>query len=71
MEIEKIVSTLRERTGQTSLSDRTIQEYANLVKPAEGTEPDEAFFTLHSGILKSLGGNLSHDVTSQVNAFKT
>lgn len=71
MEIEKIVSTLREKTGQTSLSDRTIKEYANLVMPAEGTEPDEAFFTLHSGILKSLGGNLSSDVASQVNAFKT
>lgn len=71
MEIEKIVSTLRERTGQTSLSDRTILEYANLVRPAEGTEPDEAFFTLHSGILKSLGGNLSSDIASQVNAFKT
>lgn len=71
MEIEKIVSTLREKVGQTSLSDKTITDYVNAFKPAEGTEPDEAFFTLHSGILKSMGGNLSHDVASQVNTFKT
>lgn len=70
MEFEKIVSTLRDKVGQTSLSDKTITDYVNAFKPAEGTEPDDAFFALHSGILRSMGGNLSHDVATQVNTFK-
>lgn len=70
MEFEKIVSTLREKVGQTSLSDKTFTDYVTAFKPAEGTEPDEAFFELHSNVLRSMGGNLSHSIATQVNAFK-
>ncbi len=60
MEVAQIISTLREKVGSTSLSDRTFQEYVNAVNPQ--TEPDEAFWNTHVAILKSMSGQFSHDV---------
>ncbi|MEA4949263.1 MAG: hypothetical protein VB068_06375 [Petrimonas sp.] len=70
MEIEKILSEIKTKVGQTSLSDKTLTDYINGNLPTEGIEPDEAYFDKHSGILKSLSGNFSHDVANQVNEFK-
>lgn len=60
MEVAQIISTLREKVGTTSLSDRTFQEYVNAVNPQ--VEPDDAFWAQHTAILKSMSGQFSHDV---------
>ncbi len=70
MEQDKIIERLRGEIGSTSLSDRTIAEYVSLNLPDAGSEPDDAYFTKHAGVLKSLSGNLSHDVSVAVDDFK-
>lgn len=70
METEKIISTLKEKLGETSLSDRTIGDYVKNVLLPEGTEPDATYFERHANILKSLNGNYSHDLASKVEEFK-
>jgi hypothetical protein len=70
MEQDKIIERLRGEIGSTSLSDRTITEYVSLNLPEAGSEPDDAYFTKHAGVLKSLSGNLSHDVSLAVDDFK-
>jgi hypothetical protein len=70
METEKIISTLKEKIGTTSLSDRTISDYVNNNLLADGTEPDDNYFTKHSNILKSLSGNFNADVATRVEDFK-
>jgi hypothetical protein len=70
METEKIISTLKEQVGTTSLSDRTIADYVSENIPAEGTEPDEQYFARHAKVLKSLSGNFNSDIAAQVEAFK-
>lgn len=67
MEQEQILETLNERLGQTSLSARTIGDYVAKNLPKEGEEFD---FERHVDILKSLNGNFSHDVATQVAEFK-
>ena len=58
---EQILSTLTERLGQNSLSQRTLTDYVHGNLPAEGTEPDDAYFNRHVTFLKSLNGNYSHE----------
>lgn len=70
MEQEQIIERLRGEIGETSLSDRTITEYVSLNLPTNGTEPDDAYFTKHAGVLKSLSGNFNHDVSVAVEDFK-
>ena len=70
MEKEQILSEITTRVGKTSLSQRTLTDYVNRNLPAEGTEPDDAFWEKHVGFLKSLDGNYSHDVSTQVEEFK-
>lgn len=67
MEQEQILSTLNERLGQTSLSERTISEYIGANLPQEGQEFD---FDRHVTILKSLDGNFSADMKKAVEDFK-
>lgn len=67
---QEIEASVKERLGNTSLSDRTISEYFALNLPPEGKDPDDAYFTKHVSVLKSLGGNLSHDVAAAVDDFK-
>lgn len=50
--------------------DRTIADYVNLNLPADGIEPDDAYFAKHVGVLKSISGNFNHAVATQVNEFK-
>lgn len=70
METEKIISTLKEKVGTTTLSDETIAFYVGQHLPAEGTEPDDAYFNEHSEFIKTLTGNYNHDVATRVNEFK-
>lgn len=62
MEKAQILSTLKEKLGTTSLSERTINTYVDNVLPAQGVEPDDAYWTTHVNILKSLEGQYNHDV---------
>jgi hypothetical protein len=70
MEQEKILSTLTEKLGQTSLSQKTIGDYVAQNLPTEGVEPDDAYWNKHVAILTSLNGNFSASVAAQVNEFK-
>lgn len=60
MGIEQIVTNVKAKLGQTSLSDRSLTEYFTAINP-QG-EPDDAFYATHVAILKSFGGQFSHDV---------
>ncbi|MCE8803563.1 hypothetical protein K0F72_03360 [Bacteroides fragilis] len=70
MEKEQILSEITTRIGKTSLSQRTLTDYVSSNLPTEGAEPDDAFWEKHVGFLKSLDGNFSHDVSTQVEEFK-
>jgi uncharacterized protein (DUF2267 family) len=67
MEQEEILSTLKEKIGNTNLSDKTLQTYVSNNLLSEG-EYDDAYFTKHVAILQSLQGQFNHDVASQVSA---
>lgn len=70
MEKEKILSTINERLGaegiKTDAFQRTFNTYIDANLPAEGTEPDEAYWDKHTNFLKSLSGQFNHDVAKQV-----
>ena len=68
MEQEQILSEIKAKVGQTSLSEKTLTDYVSANLP-EG-EPDESYYAKHVGFLKSLNGNYSHDVARQVTEFK-
>lgn len=67
---EEIIQEVMTRVGETSLSERTIGDYVDANLPAEGTEPDDAYWERHVGLLKSLSGNYSHDVKAFVDDWK-
>ena len=67
MEKEQILSTLNEKLGQTSFSEKTISDYVDTFIPESEETPD---FDKHVGFLKSLYGNYSADVAKQVNEAK-
>lgn len=71
MEKETLLSTLTEKLGETPLSQRTLDSYISDNLPAEGTEPDEAYWERHTKFLKSLSVNFSNDMAAAVNDFKT
>lgn len=72
MEKEQILSTLNEKLGAEGIKtdgfQRTFNAYIDANLPAEGTEPDEAYWNKHTTFLKSLSGQFSHDVAEQVKA---
>ena len=70
MEKEQILSAINEKLGNTNFSEKTISDYIDANLPAEGTEPDDAYFNKNVGFLKSLYGNFSADVAKQVNEAK-
>ena len=78
MEKEQILSTINEKLTaegiKTDSFQRTFSEYVALNLPAEGTEPDDAYWQKHVAVLKSVSGQFSHDVadtvTKQVEDFK-
>lgn len=74
MEKEKILSTINEKLNaegiKTEPFQRTFGTYLDENLPAEGTEPDDAYFAKHVKILKSISGQYNHDFAAQVEDFK-
>lgn len=70
MEKETLLSTLAEKLGETPLSKRTLTAYIDDNLPAEGTEPDEAYWEKHTKFLKSLTGNYRADVAAGLEVAK-
>lgn len=73
MEKEQLLSAMTERLGTTGLSARTISEYVDNILPTITSDEmvNDGFWGIHTKILKSLEGNLNHDVANRVNAFKS
>ena len=65
MEIEKIVSTVQEKLGNTDFSAQTIQKYVELNPVAEGQEPDEAYFTRAKDFFVGMQGQFNHDFSTK------
>jgi hypothetical protein len=70
MEIEKIVSTVQEKLGNTDFSAQTIQKYVELNPVAEGQEPDDAYFTKAKDFLSSMQGQFNHDFSVKFSEAK-
>lgn len=74
MEKEQILSTINEKLTEQGIKtepwQRTYDDYLSRNLPAEGTEPDEAYFTKHVEILKSLAGQYNHQFAKEVEDFK-
>jgi hypothetical protein len=70
MEIEKIVSTVQEKVGNTDFSAQTIQKYVELNPVAEGQEPDEAYFTKAADFFKGMQGQFNHDFSTKFKEAK-
>lgn len=70
MELEKILSTIGEKLGKTSLSQATLRSYVTLNPVAEGTEPDDEYFNRAVSFLNTLQGQYNHDVATQVEEMK-
>lgn len=68
MEKETILSELKKRLGTTSLSERTLSEYAGNILPSitDDAQVNDTFYQTHIGILKSLEGQLNKDVADRV-----
>lgn len=66
MEKEQILSTLTEKLGNTSFSQQSLTAYVENNLPAEGTEPDEAYWNRHIAVLNSFQGQFNHDVATKV-----
>ena len=65
MEIEKIVSTVQKKVGNTDFSAQTIQKCVELFPVAEGQEPDEAYFTKVTDFVKGMQGQYNHDFSTK------
>ena len=70
MEIEKIVSTVQEKVGNTDFSAQTIQKYVELNPVAEGQEPDEAYFTKVADFVRGMQGQYNHDFSTKFTEAK-
>lgn len=70
MEKETLLSTLTEKLGETPLSQRTLSDYLDKNLPADGTEPDDAYWERHTAILKSVTGNYRADLAAGIEDFK-
>lgn len=63
MEKEELFSTLKSKIGNTNLSDRSLMTYVENNLPADGTEPDDAYWQKHTNIVNSLAGQLRADIS--------
>lgn len=72
MDKEKILPNLIQMVGKTSLSERTISDYAASIASllTDDSQLTEEFFAAHVNILKSMDGNFSRDVAAQVEEVK-
>ena len=65
MEIEKIVSTVQSKVGNTDFSAQTIKKYVELNPVADGQEPDEAYFTKAVSFFQGMQGQYNHDFSTK------
>lgn len=73
MEKEKLSEELHGKVGENSLSARTWDDYLeHSVIPFLPTEEDKIseYLNSHANVLKSINGQLNHEVASKVNEFK-
>ena len=70
MEIEKIVSTVQDKVGNTDFSAQTIQKCVELYPVAEGQEPDEAYFSKVADFVKGMQGQYNHDFSVKFSEAK-
>ncbi len=74
MEKEQILSTINEKLTaegiKTEPFQRTFGDYLAENLPAEGTEPDDAYFAKHVRVLSSMAGQYNHDFAAAVEDFK-
>lgn len=65
---EELLTKISEKLGKTSLSERTLNSYVeNIVKlVGDDSQVNDDFLTSHVGILKSMEGQLSHEIAEAV-----
>lgn len=61
---EELLAKISEKLGKTSLSERTLNSYVeNIFKTvSDDSQINDVFLESHVGILKSVEGQLSHDI---------
>ena len=69
---EELLEKLIAKVGKTSLSKRTLSAYAeNTLKlVGDDSQVDDAFLEAHSSILKTVEGQLSHEISSGIEKWK-
>lgn len=72
MEQETLVTKLTEVVGNTNLSSRSISEYAKSIMPliTSDEQVDDTFLETHGNILKTIAGQLRHDLADGIENFK-
>ncbi len=70
---DKLSQELKAIIGTTSLSERTINDYLdNSILPFYPSEEEKQadYLSKHAQVLKSISGQLDHEIASKVNEFK-
>lgn len=62
MDKEKILSTLADKLGKTSLSERTLEAYVTNSLPSEGEEPTDEWYNGAVSFLTAVQGQYNSDV---------
>lgn len=70
---EELLEKLRAKIGKTSLSERTLSTYSeNLLKyVSDDSVVDDIFLESHANILKSIEGQISHDISEGISDWKS
>ena len=73
MEKEALISALKEKSQVDNLSERTIDEVANMFLPmfAEDDKITDDSWKLPVQMVKTMSGQLRHDLSGGINDFKT
>ena len=64
MDKEKILSTLADKLGKTSLSERTLEAYVSGAMPSDGSDPTDEWYTGAVSFLKAVQGQYNNDVAT-------
>lgn len=69
---EELLEKLMAKVGKTSLSERTLNAYAeNALKlVSDDSQIDDTFLEAHSSILKTMEGQLSHEISIGIEKWK-
>lgn len=69
---EELLEKLIAKVGKTSLSERTLSAYAENTLKLVGDDSlvDDAFLEAHASILKTMEGQLSHEISSGIEKWK-